>query len=262
MPRRPAHGFSLIELLVVVSIVALLVALVLPSLRGARSAAKRVACQSNLRQQGVAWHTYAADFNGFGPYQLVYVPGTQGATYPGPDADTGEWLLRLAPYVNGPPVSTLSRRAGLANSADRRIPVFQCPETWGLGPYRDDGHSYGANAYVVSDQSSAHYLSPHPLSVIRQASKLVLVGDAYIYVMRAGNQWYSSLHYTGPESGIPKKHDDGLNILFADGHTNFFASDPDTMIAQTSDPSIEKDAIYGIRRSPTATVGDIGVRFK
>ncbi len=67
-PRKPA--FSLIELLVVVAIVALLLAILLPSLAKAREQARLVTCQSNLHQIGTAVVTYAAESRGripFGP---------------------------------------------------------------------------------------------------------------------------------------------------------------------------------------------------
>lgn len=57
-----SSGFSLVELLVVVAIIALLVAILLPSLAGARAAAKTGVCQANYQQIGVAYNTYASDF--------------------------------------------------------------------------------------------------------------------------------------------------------------------------------------------------------
>ena len=56
-------GFTLVELLVVISIIALLLAILMPSLQQAREQAKKVICGSNLRQQGTALKLYLNDFN-------------------------------------------------------------------------------------------------------------------------------------------------------------------------------------------------------
>jgi prepilin-type N-terminal cleavage/methylation domain-containing protein len=65
--HRCRWGFTLVELLVVVAIIALLVSLLLPALGGARAAAKRATCASNLRQLGVAIYEYAGEERGFIP---------------------------------------------------------------------------------------------------------------------------------------------------------------------------------------------------
>jgi len=58
-------GFTLVELLVVISIIALLMAILVPSLSRAREQAKKVVCLSHVKQWGVIWYLYTQDHNGF-----------------------------------------------------------------------------------------------------------------------------------------------------------------------------------------------------
>src|SRR5438874_3457003 len=65
--RRDAGAFTLVELLVVIGIIALLIAILMPTLRGAREQARRLLCMNNQRQLITAWSMYAVEFNGFMP---------------------------------------------------------------------------------------------------------------------------------------------------------------------------------------------------
>jgi prepilin-type N-terminal cleavage/methylation domain-containing protein/prepilin-type processing-associated H-X9-DG protein len=62
--RRLPTGFTLIELLVVIAIIVLLMSLLLPGLRMVKRQAQTVACKSNLRQLGIVFSMYAADYDG------------------------------------------------------------------------------------------------------------------------------------------------------------------------------------------------------
>jgi prepilin-type N-terminal cleavage/methylation domain-containing protein/prepilin-type processing-associated H-X9-DG protein len=77
---KRSRAFTLVELLVVIAILGLLVSLLLPALRGAKSKVCNAACLNNLRQWGIALHLYAAEHDDLLPPEGVSAPGLNSSS--------------------------------------------------------------------------------------------------------------------------------------------------------------------------------------
>ena len=93
------RGFSLIELLVAIAIIAILIALLLPAVQQAREAARRTQCQNNLKQIALALHSYH-ELHSMFPQGQVFRGPSDGTS----DAPGWSWSSMILPMIGQAPL--------------------------------------------------------------------------------------------------------------------------------------------------------------
>lgn len=237
-PRRVSNAFTLVELLVVLAIISILMALLLPSLRRARDAAKMAGCASNLHQIGLAHELYSNDNSGLMVPLITYYPDSTPGVYPDPGA---YWMHLLFPYL-GRKLITTDMSNAQADAYTLGVKNFRCPATTLTFPDTYDTYwgtelqlAYGLNYSSMSgDYSGSGDVYPNgrgtPRGRVKNPSKFVVVMDAKNYALA-----YSIVDDPSQPSDayyIPtQRHRGRANLLFLDGHVEsnkrgYFAEDP------------------------------------
>jgi prepilin-type N-terminal cleavage/methylation domain-containing protein/prepilin-type processing-associated H-X9-DG protein len=231
--RRRADGFSLIELLVVIGIIAVLAGLLLPTLARARERANQTKCASNLHEIGLVLQVYINDNHGWlfpvGPVSLLTgLPTTLGTNMP-PNLRWPMYAhfddLKNAPYP--PPYNPALYNPLVWNEAEFPSALYTpkvmlCPSD--INPA--EGHSYMLNQHLADKAIKANSDNFGGLSnsqVVVMGEKQTLVRDYYM----EQNDYLRTveLYRHGPVLGS--------NYLFFDTHV---AAIPPALAGEGMDP--------------------------
>lgn len=236
-------GFTLIELLVVIAIIALLAAMLLPTLARGKAATKSAVCKSNLRQLGIALTLYVGDYDKYPGNGIVVFPGATSEDSGGSSVMfSRSGMSWLKPYL-----AEKYDINSLYNVTPGAMTVLHCPAEKPIPPSPSGGlpgatlpdSDYGYNELGTAWRNSFHRLglgftiqfsgfdeagrlsgeqSYIKTGDVKNASDLIAIGD--------GNSWLAPEYPypLGPLGDRPHvgsvflPHDGRANMVFCDGH--------------------------------------------
>jgi prepilin-type N-terminal cleavage/methylation domain-containing protein/prepilin-type processing-associated H-X9-DG protein len=226
--RKRVQGFTLIEILVVLAVIALLSALLFPALSRAREGGRTKVCLSNMKQLGLAFQQYVQDngrrYPGAGEYQKW--GGLKTPIVPGfklPDGvSSGHWVKgtdddntahsgpgKLA-YLDDfkPTGNTADVEGGAIFPYAKSAQIYICPSN---PDGRDKRLSYSMNC-AIAGMHDVRMSQPSEIIVLVDEDKN---NDGFWYAVSGSNS----------TDALTRVHNNGGNLLFADGHAKFYSYD-------------------------------------
>ena len=252
-------GFTLVELLVVIGIIALLVAILLPALNVARQQVLSVNCMSNMRQLGNAFALYIVDNKGWMPSSDTCGPiapnqfndANENPLWPGGVSATQTWVG----WVDAGPTESAIENGTLWKYT-KNAALYKCPSD--NNEYRNRSYSLnyvictGANDTGYQGNFNVNQWKVYKVNQVRDSTKTIaFVEEADPTNATApatlANQWNGGGWEQNPAGAnlpanwidtTPSWHRKGVNFTFVDGHAEYWRwTDTRTLNYLKNDPT-------------------------
>lgn len=206
------RGFTLVELLVVISIIAMLMSITLPSLNRARELGKRVVCLSNMRQLTFSWHLYAMDND-----DRLCSPDTDWN-----DTPSSSYWVADGPAIpsNNIGGTAAAIKAGVLWSYANSPDVYKCKsDTSDLLRSYSLSNAMGGRSRDGINPEHSLTLSSDKAVFVDAGTKLPWIVDSFWPIDVDSNtlKWKIRAGHN-----ITARHGGGWNLSFADQHCEFW----------------------------------------
>jgi prepilin-type N-terminal cleavage/methylation domain-containing protein/prepilin-type processing-associated H-X9-DG protein len=209
------RGFTLIELLVVIAVIAILAALLLPTLGRSKEQAQRTICAGNLKQLSVAWALYSEDHNDL----LVNNHGVPEIL-----ARRQNWENNVQDWESSDDNTnlTLLSDSKLGSYANRATKIYKCPADTALAPNGERIRSMSMNAMIgnpgeLTNRFNPLYVQYFKMTDIIPSSGIFVFLDEHADTLNDG--FFVNRLEDYQWGNLPGSYHNGsANFTFADGH--------------------------------------------
>jgi prepilin-type processing-associated H-X9-DG protein/prepilin-type N-terminal cleavage/methylation domain-containing protein len=220
-------GFTLVELLIVIGIIALLMAILFPVLIIARKKASVNTCLSNMKNLGLGVQIYISDNDGGYPCDMFLSKTFPSSKYQGcPDIKTPEVKLVTGKYPSGKFPEGFGLNANLCGFVPERPPI------------KAEAVEFPTTTVQVAERDPMHFVD---FEMVTGAS----------FNERPVLNWTWLIEVATPQkketNGRSYRHNDGANFVFCDGHAKWYQGDA---VAGSEDYNDGNKPSFDIRKAP------------